>query len=107
MKAKEKKICLEDLRQMTEDTITTAIAGEVLGCTGHLLGRMCHDEPEKIGFPFQCVWNKTIIPRLGFINWMEGKSMTRYMAAAEAAGRNQVVVRAGDRILMPTSGGMI
>ena len=64
---------LQDLRDMEDDVITPAIAGDVLGCTGFLLGRMCHDEPEKIQFPFQCIGNKTIIPRLGFINWMEGR----------------------------------
>ena len=69
----KKKLCLQDLREMTEDTITPAIAGDVLGCTGFLLGRMCHEEPEKIQFNFQCIGNKTIIPRLGFINWMEGR----------------------------------
>lgn len=67
------KYCLQDLRDMTDDVITPAMAGDVLGCTGFLLGRMCHEEPEKVRFPFQCVGNKTIIPRVGFINWMEGR----------------------------------
>ena len=66
------KYCLNDLRDMTEDTITPAIAGDVLGCTGFLLGRMCHEEPDKVPFPFICIGNKTIIPRMGFIRWAEG-----------------------------------
>lgn len=107
MRAKEKKICLEDLKKMTEDTITPAIAGEVLGCTGHLLGRMCHEEPYKVGFPFQCVGNKTIIPRVGFINWMEGKHVEQYLVTAEAVKSMPLVLRAGEKILMPASGGMI
>ena len=65
------KYSLEDVRAMTEDVITPAIAGAVLGCTGFLLGQMCHKEPEKVQFPFICIGNKTIIPRLGFIRWME------------------------------------
>ena len=64
---------LQDLRDMEDDVITPAIAGDVLGCTGFLLGRMCHEEPEKVQFNFQCIGNKTIIPRIGFINWMEGR----------------------------------
>ena len=64
---------LQDLRDMTDDTITPAIAGDVLGCTGFLLGRLCHENPEKVPFPFLCIGNKTIIPRLGFINWAEGQ----------------------------------
>ena len=67
------KYRLQDLRDMEDDVITPAIAGDVLGCTGHLLGRMCHDEPEKVQFHFQCIGNKTIIPREGFIAWMEGR----------------------------------
>lgn len=64
---------LKDLRDMADDTITPAIAGDVLGCTGFLLGRMCHEEPEKVPFPFLCIGNKTIIPREGFIRWAEGR----------------------------------
>ena len=67
------KYRLADLRDMEDDVITPAIAGDVLGCTGFLLGRMCHEEPEKVDFPFLCVGNKTIIPREGFIAWMEGR----------------------------------
>lgn len=67
------KYNLQDLRDMTEDTITPSIAADVLGCTGHYLGQMCHMEPEKIGFHFICMGNRTIIPRLAFISWMEGQ----------------------------------
>ena len=72
--SKKGKYSLEDIRDMTDDVITPAIAGDVLGCTGFLLGRMCHEEPEKIRFNFQCIGNKTIIPRLAFISFMEGKN---------------------------------
>lgn len=63
---------LADVKAMAEDTITPEIAGDVLGCTGFLLGRMCHEEPEKVPFPFICIGRKTIIPRTGFIRWAEG-----------------------------------
>ena len=65
---------LADLRVMTDDTITPAIAADVLGCTGHLLGRMCHEQPDKVEFPFICIGNKTISPREGFIRWAEGRT---------------------------------
>ena len=67
------KYTLADLRDMTDDTITPTIAADVLGCTGHLLGRMCHDEPGKVPFPFMCIGSKTIIPREGFVRWAEGQ----------------------------------
>lgn len=71
--AKDGRYTLQDVMEMQEDTITPAIAGDVLGCTGHLLGRMCHEEPEKIQFNFQCIGVRTIIPRMAFVNWMQGR----------------------------------
>ena len=65
---------LQDLREMTNDTITPAQAAEVLGCTAFLLGRMCQEEPQRIQFPFICIGRRTIIPREGFINWAEGRT---------------------------------
>lgn len=84
---------LQDLRDMEDDVITPAIAGDVLGCTGFLLGRMCHEEPASVQFPFICIGNKTIIPREGFIRWAEGRM------------EKPVIIQAGDRILMPAAGG--
>lgn len=89
------KYKLQDLRDMEDDVITPAIAGDVLGCTGFLLGRMCHDEPEKVQFPFICIGNKTIIPRDGFIRWFEGRM------------ERPVVLKPGDRILVPERGGLL
>ena len=64
---------LADVRAMNGDTITPQIAGDVLGCTGFLIGKMCQNEPEKVPFPFICIGRKTIIPRAGFIRWMDFK----------------------------------
>jgi len=64
---------LQDLRNLPDDTITPAMAADVLGCTAFLLGRMCQEEPQRIPFPFICIGRKTIIPREGFIRWAEGR----------------------------------
>lgn len=69
---------LADVRAMTDDTITPKIAGDVLGCTGFLLGKMCKNEPDKVPFPFIFIGNKTIIPRVGFIRWMENRQADQY-----------------------------
>ena len=68
----ERKRTLADLREMEEDTITPAIAAEVIGCSGFTLGRMAHEEPEKLPCPCLCIGRNTYIPRTGFINWMDG-----------------------------------
>ena len=64
---------LQELREMTDDTITPATAAKVLGCTGFLLGKMCKEEPQRVPFPFICIGRKTIIMREGFISWAEGR----------------------------------
>lgn len=65
---------LEDVRGMAEDVLTPAIVADVIGCSGFTLGRMAHEEPEKIPFPVFCVGRNTYIPRAGFVNWMDGKT---------------------------------
>ena len=65
---------LEDVRGMAEDVLTPAIVADVIGCSGFTLGRMAHEEPEKIPFPVLCIGRNTYIPRSGFINWMDGKT---------------------------------
>lgn len=83
---------LQELRELTDDTITPAQAADVLGCTGFLLGRMCQEEPKKVPFPFLCIGRKTIIPREGFIRWAEGRS------------REPAVMHKGDRLMIGTDG---
>ena len=65
---------LEDVRGMAEDVLTPAIVADVIGCSGFTLGRMAHEEPEKLPFPVLCIGRNTYIPRSGFINWMDGKT---------------------------------
>lgn len=66
------KLTLEEIRRMDKDWLTPEEASGPLGCTGHLLGWMCHNEPEKVQFPFICINSKTIIPRTGYLNWFDG-----------------------------------
>ena len=68
----ERKRTLEDVRAMAEDMLTPAIVAEVIGCNGFTLGRMAHDEPEKLPFPSICIGRNTYFPRSGFINWADG-----------------------------------
>ena len=70
----ERKRTLADVRQMDADVLTPAIVGEVLGCSGHTLGVIAHEEPEKLPFPSLCIGRNTYFPREGFVNWMEGKT---------------------------------
>ena len=69
-----RRLTLEDVRGMAEDMLTPAIVADVIGCSGFTLGRMAHEEPEKIPFPSFCVGRNTYFPRSGFINWMDGKT---------------------------------
>ncbi len=69
------KLTLQEIKELDQDWITPEQASGALGCTGQYLGWKCHNEPENVQFPFLCLGNKTIIPRAGFINWMEGKKI--------------------------------
>lgn len=63
---------LEDIKGMDKDIITPAIAAQVIGCDPHLIRVTARDCPEELGFPVIHLGNRTKIPRLAFIKYMEG-----------------------------------
>lgn len=64
---------LDEIRGMTKDTITPAIAAKVLGCDPHWIRLAARDRPELLGFPVVRINSRTKIPRLAFIRYMEGQ----------------------------------
>lgn len=66
---------LEDIKLMERETITPAIAAEVLNCDPHELRLQARFRPELLGFPvivYGKNHNRTKIPRKAFIRFMEG-----------------------------------
>lgn len=63
---------LEDIKAMDSSTITPAVAASVLGCNPHSIRVASHTEPQSLGFPVIVMRSRTRIPRLPFINFLEG-----------------------------------
>lgn len=63
---------LEDIKGMDCSTITPAVAASVLGCNPHSIRVAAHTEPQSLGFPVVVMQSRTRIPRIPFINFLEG-----------------------------------
>ena len=65
---------IEELRRMTEDTITPNTAARYLKCNPQLIRTAARQRPELLGFPVSCIGNRVKIPRVAFIKFLEGKT---------------------------------
>lgn len=63
---------LDDVKRMNSDTITPAIAAQVLGCNPQWIRVAARQDKSLLGFPVVIVRSRTKIPRLAFIRFMEG-----------------------------------
>lgn len=63
---------LNDLRKSTKDVLTPADVAPVLGCDPHYIRVAARQCPERLGFPVVLIGNRTKIPRIAFIKFMEG-----------------------------------
>lgn len=63
---------LNDLRKSTKDALTPSDVAPVLGCDPHYIRVAARQCPERLGFPVVLIGNRTKIPRIAFIKFMEG-----------------------------------
>ena len=63
---------LDDVKRMDSDTITPAIAAQVLGCNPQWIRVAARQDKSLLGFPVVIVRSRTKIPRLAFIRFMGG-----------------------------------
>lgn len=63
---------LDDLKKMERETITPAIAAEVLGMDPRWIRLTARAHPEWLGFPVVVYQSRTKIPRKAFIRYCEG-----------------------------------
>lgn len=66
--------CLEEIKAMTGDVITPAVAAGALGCDPHWIRLVAREDPKRLGFPVIVLRSRVKIPRLAFIKFMEGVS---------------------------------
>lgn len=63
---------LSEIKEMTSETITPAVAARVLGCDPQWIRIVARDHPQRLGFPVVVLGSRVKIPRVGFIRFMEG-----------------------------------
>lgn len=63
---------LEEIRASGRDVLTPADVAPVLGCDPHYIRVAARQCPERLGFPVVLIGNRTKIPRIAFIKYMEG-----------------------------------
>ncbi len=68
----KQKITLKDIKAMDCETITPAVAAQVLECDPQLLRIAARDAPHLLGFPVTVIGSRVKIPRLSFLQHMAG-----------------------------------
>ena len=67
---------LQDLKAMSKTMLTPAEAAQIIGCDPQLIRIAAREKPELLGFPVIAVGTRTKIPRLPFLQFVEGKANT-------------------------------
>lgn len=68
-----KKMTLEDIKAMGKEWLTPAEVAPLLGCDPQKIRVQAAIAPQMLGFATCRVGNRTRIPRLQFLRWMEGE----------------------------------
>ena len=63
---------LEEIRNMSKETLSPAIVAEIIGCDPHYIRLTAREAPEQLPFPVITCRSRVRIPRLAFIRFMEG-----------------------------------
>ena len=63
---------LSEIKEMTTETITPAVAARVLNCDPQWIRIVARENPKRLGFPVVVLRSRVKIPRIGFIRFMEG-----------------------------------
>ena len=66
---------LDDLKRLDREFLTPAQVAEILNCSAHGVRIWARQRPEQLGFPVCVIGRRVRIPRLGFLNWINGKGM--------------------------------
>lgn len=64
---------LTEIRQSDKDILTVEDIAQVFGSNPQTIRISAKQHPELIGYPFAFHGSTMKIPRIGFLNWFEGK----------------------------------
>ena len=62
----------DEIRATDKTMLSPNDIAEVLGSNPQTITLTARMAPERVGYPFTFTGNRMKIPRVGFINWMEG-----------------------------------
>ncbi|MBQ9256202.1 MAG: hypothetical protein IJ181_03680 [Acidaminococcaceae bacterium] len=65
---------MNEIRNSEKDILTAYDISEVMGSKPQTIRLSAKQHPELIGYPFAFHGNRMKIPRIGFINWFDGKT---------------------------------
>lgn len=64
---------LSEMRESDKDVLTPAEVAPVLGCDAQDIRVAARQRPELLGFNVAIIGTRVKIPRLAFLNWIEGR----------------------------------
>ena len=64
---------LDRIRTMPEAMITPEIAAPVIGCKPQSLRVAARVAPERLGFPVTVIGSRVLVPRIPFLQYLEGR----------------------------------
>lgn len=67
-------LTLNDIKDMDREMLTPEIVGKVMGVAPYSISVQARTRPDLLGFPVHVHGTRTLIPRRGFIRWMEGEA---------------------------------
>lgn len=63
----------EEIKQSDKLFLLPTDVAQVLGCHPHQIRLAARDDPDGLGFPVTVIGSRTRIPRLPFIQYIEGR----------------------------------
>lgn len=65
---------IERVRAMEDQMLTPSIAAKVLGVNPQSIRVAAREAPQRLGFPTVCVGTRVLIPRMAFLNYLDGRT---------------------------------
>lgn len=68
---------IADIRSLKKEILTPSDVADLFGSDPQTIRLTARQKPELIGYPFTFVGSRMKIPRVGFLNWFDGKEKNR------------------------------
>jgi len=65
---------IEELKNSNKEILTPGDIATILNCNPNVIRHQAKEDVKALGFPCAKIGTRLKIPRVGFINWYEGKT---------------------------------